>query len=97
MAFLNSTGTGITTEATVHTVAAGKTNTVIGMTIAPTSGRDSVVDIKVDGTYLIKGLKVYNGTTAVPIGGEQKLVLVATNQLKVTGSTAVDVIVSYLE
>jgi len=96
MSFNNSTIANITDETEVYnpTLDSG---TCIGMTVAPTSGDDSVVDIKVGDVYLVKGLTVMNGTAATPVGGTQKLVVIKGSPIKVTSDKAVDVIVSFLE
>ena len=95
MAFDNTQNSGITTETTVYTPA-GTSGTVIGMTIAPTSA-NATVSVKLGTTYLVKNLAVTAGTSAIPVGGGQKLVVLNGENLTVTSSTAVDVIVSYLE
>ena len=96
MAFNNSKTNSITTETTVYTPT-GVSGTVIGMTIAPTSGSNAVASVKLGTTYLVKGLNVTSGTAAVPIGGEQKVVVMNGENLTVVSDTAVDVIISYLE
>ena len=93
MAFANNKIAGITGITTVYTPTAGS----IGMTITPTSGNDSVVDVKVEDVYMVKDLTVSSGTAATPVGGEQKVVVQDGEAITVSASTAVDVIVSYLE
>ena len=95
MAFNNTKISGITAQTTVYTPT-GVSGTVIGMTVAPTA-TDATISIQVGTTYLIKGLLVSAGTSAVPIGGGQKLVVMSGENLSVTSDTAVDSIVSYLE
>jgi len=96
MGFGNSITTGITDETEVYNPTAD-IGTVMGMTIAPISGSDATVDVKIDNGYLIKGLSLSNGTTSVPVGDTHKLVVVKDKPIKVTSSTEVDVIVSYFE
>ena len=91
----NSTG------ATVLTVGAGVQTTVIGMTIANMVSTPVTANIFVtsSGTdyYMLKEASIPVGGALVPIGGDQKLVLEATDSLKVTTSANTDVIVSALE
>ncbi len=47
--------------------------------------------------YIIKGAPIPVGSSLVPIGGDQKLVLEAADVLKVTSDVTVDVAVSVLE
>jgi hypothetical protein len=95
MAFSNTKNSGITTQTTVYTPS-GTSGTVIGMTIAPTA-TVATVDVQLGTTYLVKGLSIEAGTSAVPIGGGQKLVVTNGENLSVTSDVVVDVIVSYLE
>lgn len=78
--------------------------TVIGCTIASITSATVKFDLfvrDVDSTivYLLKGAELETGTGQVPIGGEQKLVLLP-NQALMAGSdtaNAIDVTVSVLE
>jgi hypothetical protein len=89
-----------TSAATIVT-GSGQT-TVIGMTIANTSTSPITVDVYVTRSatnyYIIKGATVPVGGALVPIGGDQKLVLVAGDVLKAVSSAAAsaDVITSML-
>ncbi len=96
MAFSNSKTNGITDLTSVYTPT-GDTGTIIGLTLCPTSGSDSVVDVKIGGTYLCKGLTITSGTTVVPVGGEQKVVVLNGEDVMVASDTTVDVVVSFLE
>jgi len=95
MAFNNTKTSGITAQTTVYTPA-GVSGTVIGMTVAPTAS-DATASIQVGTTYLVKDLIIQAGTSSVPIGGGQKLVVMNGENLSVMSDTAVDVIISYLE
>ena len=92
-----------TSAATVVTVAGGTQTTVIGMTCANTTTAGVTVDVYVtrSGTdyYIIKGAGVPPGGSLVPIGGDQKVVLVASDVLKVISSAAssIDAVTSVLE
>jgi len=91
-----------TSAATVVTVGAGTQTTVVGMSVANTSASPitasayftrSAVDY-----YLIKDATVPVGSSLVLVGGDQKVVLVASDVLKVVTSAAAsaDVVTSVL-
>jgi hypothetical protein len=91
-----------TSAATVVTVGAGTQTTVVGMSVANTSASPitasayftrSAVDY-----YLIKSATVPVGSSLVLVGGDQKVVLVPSDELKVVTSAAAsaDVVTSVL-
>lgn len=92
-----------TTPVSVMTVGTGKTTTVIGVSVANTTTSPVTADVyaTMGGTdyYIAKGAPVPVGGAFIPVGGDQKVVMVATDILKVVCSVAasVDVIVSVLE
>jgi hypothetical protein len=103
--FKNSiTGSIGITGATVYTVPAATSTTVIGMSVANTS---TTSNINVSATltsgsstvYLVRNTTVPVGGSVVLVGGEQKIVLTAANSLAVSSSVAssADVVVSVLE
>ena len=92
-----------TTGNTIYTCPSATQTTLIGLTIANKSNgtitanayvRRSSVDYAI-----IANAPVLNGSTLVPIGGDQKVVLQDGDELKVTVSAnnAADVIASLLE
>ena len=95
-------GTALTAVGS-YTVGASTQTTVIGLTVANTSA--SAVSINVtlnDGandTYLVKDAPVPVGGALVPIGGNQKVVLITGDSIKVNSSAAssVDAVLSILE
>lgn len=97
-----SVGTG---QTSVYTVPSATTTTVIGLTVANRTASSITVDVEVTDTsasstvFLVKGATVPVGGALVPVGGDQKVVLEATDIIKVTSSAAnsADVIVSVLE
>lgn len=102
--FKNSiTGSIGTSNVVVYTVPATTSTTVIGMSVANvTSNNINVSTTLTSGSrtvYLIKDATVTAGGTAVLVGGDQKVVLTATNYLTVVSSAAssADVVVSVLE
>ena len=91
------------TDQTIHTAQASVNTTLIGMTIANVTANQIKASVKVTSggvtVYLIKDAPIPVGSTLVPIGGEQKVVLEAADVIKVVTDTAAaaDVILSYLE
>jgi hypothetical protein len=71
------------------------------MSVANTSASLATVSVQVTmgGTtvYLIKNAPVPVGGALVPVGGDQKVVLEASDAIKVTSDQTVDVLVSVLE
>lgn len=86
-----------------YTVGATTQVTVIGLSIANTTGSNVTVDVVLnDGandTYVTKSAPVPSGGTLVLMGGDQKLVMITGDSIKVTSSAAssVDAILSILE
>jgi hypothetical protein len=91
-----------TSAATVVTVGASTQTTVIGMSCANTTTSPVTVDAYFTRSavdyYLIKGATVPVGGALVIVGGDQKVVLISSDVLKVVSSTAssVDVVTSVL-
>tara|TARA_B100001939_G_C16604204_1_gene472344 strand:+ start:178 stop:507 length:330 start_codon:yes stop_codon:yes gene_type:complete len=104
-AFKLVTDTGVgTSAATVHTGAASTETTIIGLSVANIHTAQIEVDVQLenndgDNIYLIKAAPVPVGSSLVVIGGEQKVVMNASDVLKVTSNTAssADVALSILE
>jgi len=91
-----------TAAATVVTASAGAQTNIIGMCVANTTKTAVTVSV-----YLTRSAVVYfiiidatvpQGGALVPVGGDQKMVLNASDALKVIASTAtcIDVITSAL-
>ena len=94
-------GTG---AATIYTCPSATETTIIGLTIANIVTSQIEVDVQIenndgDNVYLIKAAPVPVGSSLVVVGGEQKVVLNASDVLKVTSNTAssADVALSILE
>jgi hypothetical protein len=91
-----------TSAATVVTVGASTQTTVIGLSCSNTSSSPVTVDVYVtrSGTdvYIVKGATVPVGGSLVAVGGDQKLVLITSDALKVvsSASSSIDVITSVL-
>jgi hypothetical protein len=93
-----------TSPATVYTCPASTDTTAIGLTIANIVTSQIEVDVQVtnndgDNVYVIKNAPVPVGSSLVVIGGDQKVVLNASDTLVVTSNTAssADVALSILE
>jgi hypothetical protein len=81
-----------TSAATVVTVGASTQTTVIGMSCANTTTSPVTVDVYITRSavnyYLVKGATVPVGGSLVIVGGDQKVVLITSDALKVVSSTA---------
>lgn len=91
-----------TSAATVVTIGAATQTTVIGMSCANTTTSPVTVDAYFTRSavdyYLVKGATVPVGGALVIVGGDQKVVLVTSDVLKVVSSAAssIDVVTSVL-
>jgi hypothetical protein len=87
---------------TLFTVAGSTTATVIGLSVANTTESSITADIYITRSatdyYLVKGAFINAGSTFIASGGDEKMVLIAGDALKVVSSaaTSVDVIASVL-
>lgn len=92
-----------TSATTVLTGTSGAQTTVIGMTVANTTTSNITVSVTLTsgGTtvFLVKNASVPVGGSLVPVGGDQKVVVEASDVIQVQSSaaTSVDVILSVLE
>jgi hypothetical protein len=91
-----------TSAATVVTVGASTQTTIIGLAVANTTASPITTDVyftrSATDYYLIKGATVPVGSSLVVVGGDQKVVLVTSDVLKVVTSAAssADVVTSVL-
>jgi tryptophanyl-tRNA synthetase len=92
-----------TTSQNVYAAGAGVSATVIGMSIAnitnaPISANVTITSGGVE-YFMVKQATIASGGSLVPVGGDQKVVLEATDYMRVQTSAAnsADVIVSVLE
>jgi hypothetical protein len=91
-----------TSAATVVTVGASTQTTIIGLSFANTTSSPITADAYItrSGTdyYLIKGATVPVGSSLVVVGGDQKVVMITSDVLKVVTSAAssADVVTSVL-
>jgi len=98
----SSTGAG--DDMTIYTCPSSTETTIIGMTVANISSSQITVDVKLenndgDNVFLIKDAPIPTGSALVPIGGDQKIVMEASDVLKVQSDTAnsADTTLSILE
>ncbi len=105
-AFKNKTQRQIGTSLTAlesYTVPGSTETTVIGLTIANTTASQILVDATLnDGSndfYIVKEAPVPVGSSLIVVGGEQKVVLMPGDSVKVKSDTATsaDAIMSILE
>lgn len=91
-----------TSASTLVTVGASTQTTVIGITVANTSAAAITCDVYFTRSavdyYLVKGASIPIGRTFVAAGGDQKIVLITGDALKVVSSaaTSADVVASVL-
>ena len=91
-----------TSAATVVTIGASTQTTIIGMSCANILTSPVTVDAYFTRSavdyYLVKGATVPVGGSLVIVGGDQKVVLITSDVLKVISSTAssIDVVTSVL-
>ena len=100
--FTNAQKVGVTTVQTVYTAAAGKTCIMLELDIANTTSAVVEASVQIFDTsettsaYIVKNAPVPAGGSLMVIAG-QKIVLDATDIVKVTATGAVDVVAAILE
>jgi len=93
----------VTSGNNIYTCPSATQTTLIGMTLANKSGSTITANVFLTRSAvdysIISNAPIITGSTLVPIGGDQKVVLQAADVLKVTVSAngSVDVITSLLE
>jgi hypothetical protein len=93
----------VTTGNTVYTCPSATQTTLIGLTLSNKSAGTIAANVAISrggvDYSLISNAPILTGSTLVPIGGEQKVVLQPADGIKVTATAngALDVIVSLLE
>ena len=100
----DGSSTNANTDMTIYTCPASTETTIIGMTIANIATSQITVDVKLvnndgDNVFLIKDAPIPVGSALVPIGGDQKIVMEASDILRVQSDTAnsADTTLSILE
>ena len=104
--FKTFTDTGVgTSNADVYTCPSSTETTIIGLNIANILSVSITVTVELydgggsDPTHIVKDAIIPVGSSLVAVGGDQKIVMNATDILKVKGSQAdcCDVVLSVLE
>jgi len=91
-----------TSAATVVTVGSSTQTTLIGMSCSNTTSSPVTVDAYITRSavnyYLVKGATVPVGGSLVIVGGDQKVVLITSDALKVLSpaATSIDLVTSVL-
>lgn len=86
-----------------YTVGSGNTAIVLGLTVCNTTGSAVNTSVSVyDGanhTYLVKDAPVPGGGSLVVVGGDQKVVLQASDSMRVVSDalTSLDAVMSIME
>ena len=93
-----------TSAATIYTCPSSTQTTIIGLSVANIVASQITVDVQLenndgDNIYLVKAAPVPVGSALVVVGGDQKVVMEASDVLKVTTNRASsgDVALSILE
>ena len=100
-----SRGIGTTaTQVGTYTVGAATTAVVIGVTVTNTSGSAITANVYISdnsaaNTYIVANAPISSGASLVPIGGDQKIVLITGDKIYVQSSAAnsADAILSVME
>lgn len=100
----DGSSTAASTAMTIYTCPASTETTIIGMTISNITTSQILVDVTFensdgDNVYILKEAPVPVGGAMVPVGGDQKIVMEASDVIKVTSDTAnsADTTLSILE
>lgn len=86
-----------------YTVAANTTAIVIGLTCTNTTGSAITANVFLANasanTYLVANAPISSGASLVPIGGDQKIVMITGDKMYVQSSaaTSIDAVLSIME
>ena len=100
--FKNAQAVGVTSVTTIYTAPAGKTSILLELDIANTTQNVVEANVEIFDTsastdaFLVKNAPVPAGGTLQVVAG-QKIILEATDIVKVTATAAVDVVAAILE
>lgn len=100
----DGSSTGANTAMTIYTCPASTQTTIIGMSLANIGTSQCTVDVTLenndgDNVFIVKSVPIPVGSSFVPVGGDQKIVMEESDVIKVTCDTAnsVDTVLSVLE
>ena len=100
--FKNAQAVGVTSVTTIYTAPAAKTSILLELDIANTANNVVEASVEIFDTsastdaFLVKNAPVPSGGTLQVVSG-QKVILEATDIVKVTATGAVDVVAAILE
>jgi hypothetical protein len=87
-----------------YTVGANTTAVIVGLTVTNTSGSAITAnvyinDVSTANTYVVANAPISSGASLIPVGGDQKVVLIAGDKVYVQSSAAssIDTILSIME
>lgn len=100
----DGSSTGSNTDMTIYTCPSSTETTIIGMTVANITGSQITVDVKLENNdgnnvFMVKDAPIPTGSSLVVVGGDQKVVMEASDVIKVQSNTAnsADTVLSILE
>jgi len=91
------------TQIGAYTVAASTTTIVIGLTCTNTTGSAITANVflanATANTYIVANAPISAGASLIPIGGDQKIVMITGDKMYVQSSaaTSIDAILSIME
>jgi hypothetical protein len=91
------------TQIGAYTVAANTTAIVIGLTCTNTTGSAITANVflanATANTYIVANAPISSGASLVPVGGDQKIVMITGDKIYVQSSaaTSIDTILSIME
>ena len=91
------------TQIGAYTVAASTTTIVIGLTCTNTTGSAITANVFLANasanTYIVANAPISSGASLIPIGGDQKIVMITGDKIYVQSSaaTSIDAILSIME
>jgi len=87
-----------------YTVPSDTTTVIVGLTVTNTSGSAITANVYINdvanaNTYVVTNAPISSGASLVPIGGDQKIVLITGDTIYVQSSagTSIDAILSIME
>ena len=87
-----------------YTVGSATTTVIVGLTVTNTSGSAITANVYINdqssaNTYIVSSAPISSGSSLVPIGGDQKIVLITGDKIYVQSSAAssIDVVLSIME
>lgn len=105
--FTRKLSRGVGTSATnvgTYTVGASTSAVIVGLTVTNTSGSSITANVYINdvgaaNTYIVANAPISSGASLIPVGGDQKIVLITGDKIFVQSSAAssIDAILSIME